>query len=128
MYFGEFLVQQKVLSAHQILKALDEQRKRRHYIPLLMVDQGALPDHRVLRMCTQADEHHEDFLDVLVHEGLLNEQQSKRIRAAWIRSGPPIGRLLVDLGSMNEETLRESLEEFEASKTFENVTSAFAEI
>ncbi len=127
MHFGEFLVQQKILSAHQILKALDVQRRQRHYIPLLMVEQGALPDYRALRMCTQADEHYEDFLEVLVREGLVNQQQSDMIRSAWIRSGPPIGRLLVELGYINEQVLEESLEEFDATKAFQEVTATITE-
>jgi len=109
-------VKQKVLSAHQILKGLAAQRKRRQYIPLLLVDQGALPDYRALRMCTQAEDNHEDFLEVLMHKQFINAEQCKMIRATWMRSGPPLGQILVELGLMNEETLADVLEEFEEEK------------
>ena len=117
MHFGEYLVKQKILSPHQILKALDEQRRRRHFIPLLLVEQGALPDYQALKFCTEADENYEDFVDVLLHEGIVSEEQCKLIRTAWMRSGPPLGRLLVELGLIDEATRAEALSEYELSKS-----------
>lgn len=119
MHFGEYLVQQKILSAHQILKALAEQGKRREFIPLLLVEMGALEDYRALRFCTIAQKESTDVLEVLVREKFINEEQCDQIRLAWARSGPPLGRLLVELGFMDEETLVEALEEFEAEKQLE---------
>lgn|GEM_PF-6244687 len=116
MHFGEYLVQQKILSAHQVLKALGEQRRRRHYIPLLLVELGALPDYRALDLCTKADQKNTDFLEVLLNEGVVSQQQCEQIHATWMRSGPPLGRLLVDLGLMDEATREEALEKFEAVK------------
>ncbi|NOZ41250.1 MAG: hypothetical protein GXP24_13640 [Planctomycetes bacterium] len=119
MHFGEFLVQQKVLSAHQILKALAEQSNRREFIPLLLVELGALDDYRALRYFTIADQNHSGFLEVLVNEQFISEKQHTQIHDAWQRSGPPLGRLLVEMGFIDEATCAESLEEFEAEKALE---------
>lgn len=119
MYFGEYLVQQKILSPHQILKALDKQRSRRIFIPLQLVELGAMPDYQALHLCTQADLNHEDFLDVLLNEGLISQQQCTQIRITWMRSGPPLGSLLVEMGLMNEEIRAVVLEEFEAKRSLE---------
>jgi len=119
MHFGEYLVQQKILSAHQILKALAEQSRRREFLPLLLVEMGALPDYRALRYCTQADGNHEDFLKILLHEGFISQQQFTLIYNSWMRSGPPLGRLLVDMGFLDESTRAEALETFEAGKALE---------
>jgi len=119
MHFGEYLVQQKILSPHQILKALDKQRRRRIFIPLQLVELGAMPDYQALRLCTQADLNHEEFLDVLLNEGLVSQQQCTQIRIAWMRSGPPLGSLLVEMGLINEEIRAVVLEEFEAQKSLE---------
>jgi len=126
MHFGEYLVQQKALSAHQVLKALAEQRRRRRFIPLLLVELGAMPDYQVLRFCTQADLNHEDFLEVLVREGYISSQQCVQIRLAWMRSGPPLGSLLVEMGFMNEETREEMLGDFEAEKQLEENLAKFS--
>jgi hypothetical protein len=125
MHFGEFLVHRKVLSAHQILKGLAEQRKRRQYIPLLLVEQGSLPDYRALRMCSKAEESRDDFLEVLVEEQFITAEQGEQIRSVWMRSGPPLGQILVELGFMNEETLAATLKEFEEEKALHRIDAAY---
>ncbi len=124
MRLGDYLVQRKVLSAHQILKALAEQRRRRKFLPLLLVELGALEDHRALSFCSQADEQGEDFLDVLLQEKFISQEQCHLIRETWMRSGPPLGRLLVELGFMDEATRQELLDEFEAEKSLEENLAA----
>ena len=119
MHFGEYLVQKKVLSAHQILKTLAEQNRRRKYIPLLLADQGSLPDYRVLRLCSQADNNRKDFLEVLLSEKIVTSEQCKKIRRSWIQSGPPLGRLLVEMGWIDGKTCVDMLENFEARKAAE---------
>ena len=127
MHFGEYLVQQKILSAHQILKALGEQRKQRKFIPLLLVELGAMPDFQALKFCTMADRNFEDFVEVLLREGCISEEQCTQIRHAWMSSGPPLGRVLVELGFMNEETRKEVLGDFEAEKELEQNLGRFAQ-
>lgn len=119
MHFGEFLVQRKVLSAHQILKALAEQRRRRWFIPLLLVDQGALEDYRSLHYYAQAGHSSEAYLEILFQEKMISREQLDRIRTTWIQSGPPLGDLLVELGFIDECTRDEMLDEFEAEKALE---------
>lgn len=114
MHFGEFLVHKHILSAHQVLKALQEQRRRRHFIPLLLVELGALPDYCALKFCTEADQNGEDFLEIIMREGIISQQQCTQIRTTWRRSGPPLGQMLVELGLINEATLIAALEEYEA--------------
>ena len=109
-------MQQKILSAHQILKALQEQRRRRRFIPLLLVELGAMPDYQALRLCTIADLNYEDFLEVLLRERFVSQQQCTQIRTTWMRSGPPLGRLLVEMKLIDEETRTTALEDFEAAK------------
>ncbi len=120
MHFGEYLVQRKILSSRQILKGLAEQRRQRKFIPLLLVELGALEDHRALHYCAIADQNHAGFLDVLLREGFISEQQCSRIHDTWMHSGPPLGTLLVELGLIDEGTCAEMLEEFEAEKALED--------
>ncbi len=119
MQFGEYLVQNRILSAHQILKALAEQRRRRTFIPLLLVDLGGLADYRALHYYNVAEKNSEDFLEVLLREGFISEEQCVQIRTAWMRSGPPLGKLLVELGFMNEESRAAVLEEYEVLKSLD---------
>jgi hypothetical protein len=119
MHFGEYLVQQNILSAHQVLKGLAEQRRRRKFVPLLLVEMGALADYRALRYCSIAEQSHSGFLEVLVSKGYISEGQSAQMHDSWMRSGPPLGQLLVELGFMDEQTCTEVLEEFEAEKSLE---------
>jgi len=127
MHFGEFLVQQKVLSAHQVLKGLAAQHARRSFIPLLLVDMGAIADYRALRYCTLADQNQGEFLDVLLTEKVISKQQYDQIRTAWMHSGPPLGLLLVELGFMNQDTLAITLEEFEREKDFLEIDAVYAD-
>ena len=75
MHFGEYLVHENLLSAHQILKALDEQRRRRKFIPLLLVELGIMEDFRALKLCAISAENHEDFLDSMRSEAIISKQQ-----------------------------------------------------
>ena len=125
MHFGEFLVQKKILSAHQVLKALAEQRRRRRFLPLLLVEQNSLEDYRALRYYAQAEQSSEAFLEVLVEEKLISKEQCSRIRSTWTRSGPPLGSLLVEMGFMDESTRVELLDSFEAERALE---SSFADL
>lgn len=119
MHFGEYLVQRRVLSAHQILKALAEQNRRRKFVPLLLADQGVIPDYRVLKLWTQADDHHEDFLEILKGERFVSPEQYKLIRRSWMRSGPPLGRLLIELGWIEGKKCADMLKAFEILKAQE---------
>lgn len=119
MHFGEYLVQRKVLSAHQILKGLAEQSRQRKFIPLLLVELGALADHRALHYCATAGQNHTGFLEVLLREGLISEKQCSQIHDTWMSSGPPLGHLLVEMGLVDAETCAEMLEDFEAEKALE---------
>lgn len=119
MHFGDFLVQQKVLSAHQVLRALAEQRRRRQFIPLLLVELEILPDYQALHYCSKADVTGSDFLDVMVHEGLISDEQRLLIHDRWMCSGPPLGILLVEMGLMDAQTRQELLDEFEAERELE---------
>lgn len=121
MHFGEYLVQRRVLSAHQILKALAEQNRRRKFVPLLLADQGAMPDYRVLSLWSQADDRHEDFLEVLMAEKFVSLEQSKMIRRSWMRSGPPLGRLLIELGCIDGKKCVDLLKAFEILKAEEEL-------
>ncbi len=112
-------MQQKILSAHQILKALAKQRQRRKFVPLLLVEMGALADYRALHYSSIAEQSHSGFLEILVNEGFISAQQSSQIRAAWMNSGPPLGSLLVEMGFVDELTCAEALEAFEAEKALE---------
>lgn len=112
MHYGEYLVQEKILSAHHILKALQEQRRRRKYLPLLLVEIGAMEDFRALRLATIADYNQQDFLEVLDSEGIISQEQYEMIKEAWTKSGPPLGHLLVEMGYMDEQTRIDSLEQF----------------
>ena len=116
MHFGEFLVQEKILSAHQILKALEEQRRRRRFIPMLLVEQGVMEDYRALNLCARSDERHEDFLDTLCDEGVISAEQSFIIKEAWANSGPQLGQMLVEMGFIDEQTRDDALRKFEATK------------
>lgn len=119
MHFGDYLVSRKVLSAHQVLKALAEQNRQRKFLPLLLVDLGAMEDYRVLKYCKRAQERNEDFLDVLLEERYISKTQHRELRATWMNSGPPLGKILVSLGFMDESTKEALLAEFEAEKALE---------
>ena len=112
-------MQKKVLSAHQVLKALAEQRRRRIFVPLLLVELDSMEDYRALRYYSQADHSSEAFLDVLVEEKVISKEQCARIRSTWIKSGPPLGRLLVEMGFIDEGTRVEMLDAFEAERALE---------
>lgn len=121
MQFGEYLVKRKILSAHHILKALAEQRRRRKFLPLLMVELNVLADYRSLRYCTAADQNSEDFLDFLLREGIISKPQFSQLQTTWMQSGPPLGQLLVEMGFLDNDTLECVLEEFAAEKALEEM-------
>lgn len=120
-------MQQKILSAYTIVKALAEQSRRRKYLPLLLVELGALPDHHALHLCSKAASEHKEFLEVLLADGLISSEQGDVIRTAWMESGPQLGRVLIDMDFIDARTCTNALENFEIIKESEREIKATAE-
>lgn len=112
--FGEYLVLVGDATAAQVLVALGEQRRRRPFLPELMVRLGFMSDTDVLRLYRVAEERGQEFIATLHEEGKLSRSQALQIDSNWRASGPPIGVIMTELGMISNETREQRLREFAA--------------
>lgn len=101
MRFGRFLIEAGVLQPEQVADALLEQQRRRRPLWSLAMEQGASAE-AVLDTAAQADERGQAFLQAAIETALLTQEQADAVHKAWQKSCPPIGKLAVELGMLEE--------------------------
>jgi hypothetical protein len=112
MKFGEYLVHFGLVSRNDVLRTLEEQNRRRTFIPRMLVDRGILSAEDALKYWDDAIEQPEDYLVNMVISGHITHQQGAEVRNAWRRSAPPIDILLVQLEILTEEGRCQALAQF----------------
>jgi chorismate-pyruvate lyase len=107
---GELLIQQALITREQLERALRVQATMRTYVPLgqMLVTDGALTRGQLTAALTR--HHKRARLGVLLQKaGHITSDQLDRGLAHRHRTRTPLGRALVALGAITEETMREAL-------------------
>ena len=111
--FGTFLIERQVVSATQVVQALEIQNGRRETFARTAVRVGVLDTHQVLTVLDQARLSGEPFEDAAVALGVATPDDVRRIAAEREKTGPRIGEILVEIGALTGPQLDLELREYE---------------
>lgn len=127
--FGEFLVQQNLVSTAQVLEALMTQIREMPTYAEVCYEKGLISDDILLRILASQQRHGQDFRSAAEDAGVWNEGVADRISKFLRAKHRPIGQILVDLGYMTLETLTTALADYveELSKG-ESIPDAVAQV
>lgn len=112
MLFGEYLLERRALDEPALLRALDEQQRRRPFLGAVAVAEGALGVREVLSVLAAQVDDRRSFGVLAVEMGLLTEERLDRLLARQRAAVPLLGETLVSLGCFDAGALRGYLEDY----------------
>lgn len=111
-FFGQYLIERGVLSADQLLAALEDQRGRNRRFGSYALQLGYLRPADVQRIQTEQQREDARFGEVAVKLGLLSETQVQEILLRQRQDHIMLGELLVERGDVTPERLASELSAF----------------
>lgn len=111
-FFGQFLIERGVLSAGQLLAALEDQRGRNQRFGSYALQLGYLTPSDVQRIHQAQQGNDARFGEVAVRLGLLSAAQVDEILARQRQDHIMLGELLVERGDVGPDVLERELEAF----------------
>ena len=111
-FFGQFLIERGVLSAEQMLAALDDQRGRNRRFGSYALQLGYLRPADVQRIHAHQQMEDSRFGEAAVQLGLLSETQVQEILLRQRQDHIMLGELLVERGDVTPEVLASELTAF----------------
>ncbi|MBI5364633.1 MAG: hypothetical protein HZA53_15765 [Planctomycetes bacterium] len=115
MHFGQFLIQEGAITPHQILDALDEQRRSMPFLGRLAVEHEVMTVEAVLEVLDalkHGGANGTHFGDVAVALGFVDEATRTRLLELQRNSFPPLGEVLVRQGALDAREMAQMLKEF----------------
>lgn len=113
MLFGEFLIKRGVATESQILKALDDQKKKRLPIGTVAVTEKFLSIKDVYVILNkQFEDPEKKFGEVAVELGLLTGEELQTILELQFEKNPNVGEILIEHGVLDRDRLFEELNAF----------------
>ncbi len=111
-FFGQFLIDNKVITKQDLLRAIEVQEKTNLRFGALVIEMGLMTREQIT--LTHRTQRHEDlqFGDMAVKMGFLSADQVQQILNRQHREHLYIGEALVKLEIINEENLERYLSEF----------------
>lgn len=113
MQFGLYLKKKGVITADQLVDALEEQHGKLVSIGQLSMEEGILSAREVFTVLRfQRDLPHEYFGDVAVGMGMMRQSHLHRLLALQWQRKPPLGEILVRQRILSQARVDEELAAF----------------
>jgi hypothetical protein len=106
MRLGNHLVRKGLVSAEQMLRALDLQMKKRIPIGQLAVQTGHLTVGQVFKILSIQAEQRRRFGQIAVELGFLSKRGLEDLLAVQTLRSPSLGDILVSMGAIDRAALR----------------------
>ena len=104
--FGKFLIDRGAATQEEVLRALDEQRKRRLPLGTVAVQEKFLTYQDVYTVLNaQADAPDKHFGELAVELGLLTPEALGTLLALQQERTPHVGEILVEMGVLDPQRL-----------------------
>ncbi len=116
---GEFLVKNKVVSADQMLIALEDQRNQAHELGLMEQMKTYLNEDEIQRVVMRQFEKNETFEEALISLGFLSRKELSGLPIDEKAYRTPLGQVLLKFKYITEEQLTLWLDRFE-HQTFDD--------
>ena len=115
-FFGQFLIQKKMISAVQLREALAVMAKKNLRMGEIAVSMGLLTESQANDVNREQRYTDKPFGAIAVNKGLLTDEQVKDLLARQHASRLRIGEALLDLGHIDEPSLNGALTEFHSTE------------
>lgn len=115
MFFGQYLLDQEVISADALHEALDLASRENARIGALAVERSLLSDAQVELVQLEQRRTDMGFADLAVELELLTREQADALLRDQRRRHKPIGEALVELGHLELDELDDWLERYHLS-------------
>jgi hypothetical protein len=113
MQFGVYLVRQDIISAQDLVAAIDEQQQQRTPLGQLAIELGKLSARDVFRVLRyQADFAQGQFGEAAIELQLLEEADVAELLYHQSNRLPSIGEILVEQGAITQRQLEQELAAF----------------
>lgn len=111
-FFGQFLIEKKVISGLNLLKAIELQEQTNHRFGDLVLEMNLMTEEQIY--LTHRNQRHEDlqFGDMAVKMGFLTPDQVKEVLEKQQHQHLYIGEALVATNAISAEDLKKYLAEF----------------
>lgn len=110
---GEFLVKNKVVSADQMLIAIEDQRAQAHELGLMEHMKSYLNEQEIQRVVMRQFEKNETFEEALLDLGFLTQEEIADLPIDEKTYRTPLGQVLLKFNYITKEQLELWLERFE---------------
>lgn len=116
-FFGQFLVEQGIISRDILVKAIALQESRNKSIGDIVQELGFMKEAEVVKVNQAQRTVDLRFGDLAVKMGLLTDEQMKKALARQAESHMYIGNAIVQVGGLKPEELQRYLDEFKADQS-----------
>lgn len=114
MRFGQFLARRALVSALEVLSALEEQARRRTFLSVMLARAGFLSADFALESTATFGRNDEELLVDSFRRGVISARDYQNFDREWRASAPPLGEILVERGQLSQLQLNALLSEFHA--------------
>ena len=114
--FGAYLMERSVVTAADVVAALDQQIKNRIPLGRLAVETGKLSVSDLFRVLNAQVDSHKTCGKVAVELGLLTENDVRQLLELQRQQQRPIGEELIAQGSVSREVMLAHLADYETHK------------
>lgn len=123
MRFGMYLMRRGVISAEQLVDALEEQADRQPPLGQIAIEEGALSVRDVFEVLrAQSESSSNRFGDVAMERGLLTRRQIADLLMLQADRVRPLSEILIDLGAVDPAIVEAELEAYRRDRERDGAT------
>jgi hypothetical protein len=111
-FFGEFLVEKKLINSSGLIEALLHQIEDLPSIPRIMKDEKILNDEQIIQVLVCQQKNHCEFLRACEMMGLIDDKIISQLESVFKAKRKPLGEILVSLNMIDIKNLTKALDEF----------------
>lgn len=112
-FFGQFLLEQQVITSEQLLQAIEHQEQARQKMGEVAIAEGLMTEQQVREIHEKQKTTDMFFGDLALEAGYLNEEQLSRVVTLQKQSHMYLGEALADLQILSQEDVDSLLGRFQ---------------
>lgn len=122
--FEAYLVRSGIVSADELVDALERQSRRRPPIGRLAVTLGKITMKQAFHIVSVQPVTKRRFGELTIELGYLTERDLENLLLEQVRLQPTLSQMLIEQGSLTPETLSDALADYYAGIDTDSATTA----
>jgi hypothetical protein len=112
MYFGKYLLDQKIITASQLIEGMATQFESQPSLLRLLSSSGYLSDEKIVNLIGETLLNHKSLVDTLVEQNVLDDEKVGALLGERSVKGVGLGQSLITLGYLNIAELDNALKAY----------------